>query len=316
MSMLLDAALTLRQSGYAVHWLRPHSKAPILRDWAQAPIASPDDLRGTYRPGYNVGVRCGHWSQPRDGYGLVVLDLDIRDPQYLDAAADAVESLVPEGLEVPVVLSGRGMGSRHLWFACPRDALPAKANVTLAEGPAPADKTWRLEILSTGKHLVVPPSVHPETGSRYQWAWPALMPFTPPVVPAAVLQAVETARAAKAAPHLPAPARLAAPRRGGHDSIAAAFCAAVPWVDILEPHGWQFVRQQGDRGQWVRPGKPPRAGISATTTGAVFYCFSTSTIFEPDRGYSKFQLYALLEHGGDPRRAATHLAALRRGRAA
>jgi putative DNA primase/helicase len=35
--------------------------------------------------------------------------------------------------------------------------------------------------------------------------------------------------------------------------------------------------------------------------------FSTSTVFESERGYSKFSAFALLEHGGDFKAAAEAL---------
>src|SRR5262249_46810530 len=39
-----------------------------------------------------------------------------------------------------------------------------KAATTVAEGQG-----WKLELFSTGKNLVVPPSVHPDTGKAYRW---------------------------------------------------------------------------------------------------------------------------------------------------
>jgi putative DNA primase/helicase len=47
---------------------------------------------------------------------------------------------------------------------CPLEKLPSKAATTVAHGAG-----WKLEMLSTGKNLVVPPSVHPETKKRYAW---------------------------------------------------------------------------------------------------------------------------------------------------
>src|SRR5688572_12383124 len=76
---MLDAALSLQAAGYAVLWVRRGGKAPIAREWQEAPIADEATLRRSYRRGYNLGVRCGHWSQPAPGHGLVILDLDIKD---------------------------------------------------------------------------------------------------------------------------------------------------------------------------------------------------------------------------------------------
>ena len=128
---ILGAAIMLAQRGYAPHWVRPRSKAPVAEGWSTTPVATVTDLRQTYRPGYNVGVRCGHWSQPLPGHGLVILDVDIRRTEAAATALTAVETLLGEAPAVPTGLSGSGNGSQHLWFACPLDRLPPKAAITL-----------------------------------------------------------------------------------------------------------------------------------------------------------------------------------------
>ena len=75
----------------------------------------------------------------------------------------------------------------------------------------------------------------------------------------------------------------------------------VTWEELLPFYGWEAVRSVGEEIQWRRPGKEGR-GISATTnyqSTDLFYVFSTSTCFEPQRGYTKFGVYTLLEHGGN-----------------
>jgi hypothetical protein len=87
------------------------------------------------------------------------------------------------------------------------------------------------------------------------------------------------------------------------------FNARANWREILEPHGWNLIYQRGEVGYWRRPGK--NLGISATTNyegSDLLYVFSSSTSFEPERGYSKFSAYALLEHGGNYVAAAKDLA--------
>jgi Bifunctional DNA primase/polymerase, N-terminal len=70
-------AIVLTSRGYAVHWLRQHSKMPVAEGWSTAPIADIQALHRTYRRGYNVGVRCGSYSRPAPGMGLVILDTDV-----------------------------------------------------------------------------------------------------------------------------------------------------------------------------------------------------------------------------------------------
>lgn len=72
------------------------------------------------------------------------------------------------------------------------------------------------------------------------------------------------------------------------------------WHEILEPYGWTWVKRIGDEDFWRRPGK--EMGISATTNyegGDYLYVFSTSTIFEPCVGISKFAALTFLEYAGD-----------------
>jgi hypothetical protein len=78
----------------------------------------------------------------------------------------------------------------------------------------------------------------------------------------------------------------------------------------LLPLGWTKVFSKGQTTAWCRPGKSE--GISATTNyegSDLLFVFSTSTIFEAERGYSKFAVYTLIEHGGDFHKAASALAA-------
>ncbi|MCC7034018.1 MAG: AAA family ATPase [Acidobacteria bacterium] len=80
------------------------------------------------------------------------------------------------------------------------------------------------------------------------------------------------------------------------------------WPEILEPAGWTRVYARGEVIFWRRPGK--RDGLSATTNyggSDLFYPFSSSTEFEPDRSYSKFGVFAVLHHGGDFAAAARAL---------
>jgi hypothetical protein len=87
------------------------------------------------------------------------------------------------------------------------------------------------------------------------------------------------------------------------------FNERATWPDILEPRGWTWVKCIGMEDFWRRPGKEG-PGVSATTNYAgsdLLYVFSTSTIFEAGRGYSKFAAYTLLEHHGDFSAAARAL---------
>ncbi len=75
--------------------------------------------------------------------------------------------------------------------------------------------------------------------------------------------------------------------------------------DVLRRHGWTLARG-GENEYWRRPGRTE--GWSATLRDGVLYVFSSNAApFEPDRAYSPFTVYALLEHDGDFTAAAAAL---------
>lgn len=83
------------------------------------------------------------------------------------------------------------------------------------------------------------------------------------------------------------------------------------WSELLPRHGWELVYRRGDTEYWRRPGKAQ--GISATINAPGIganrlYVFSSSTPFDPNRSYSLFQAFTVLEHNGDWTAAAKSLA--------
>lgn len=91
------------------------------------------------------------------------------------------------------------------------------------------------------------------------------------------------------------------------------FARHASWDEILEPHGYQFDRSQGEEAYWVRPGKNRRDGHSCTTNyqgSDLLYVFSTEMDgFEANTTYTKFATWAILNHGGDMKAASKVLRA-------
>ncbi len=95
------------------------------------------------------------------------------------------------------------------------------------------------------------------------------------------------------------------PAPASDDRPGTRFNRAVQWSKILPRHGWVHVETKGDEERWRRPGKD--TGTSAT----IGFCQSLDGIsrlkvfssnaspFEAGETYSKFEAFALLEHGGD-----------------
>jgi hypothetical protein len=97
------------------------------------------------------------------------------------------------------------------------------------------------------------------------------------------------------------------PQPGG--STFDTYRQRATWRSILEPAGWTWSHQDADRDYWVRPGKNPNDGHSATTyEDGPFYNFSSNAPIPTYIGLSKGQVYAHLYHQGDMSAAARDLA--------
>jgi hypothetical protein len=80
-----------------------------------------------------------------------------------------------------------------------------------------------------------------------------------------------------------------------------AFEEQVDWSDILEPAGWTLSHQTGRERFWVRPGKNPRDGHSATTGLDVardrLYVFSTEVSgFQAGECYTKAWAWSIIHN--------------------
>jgi replicative DNA helicase len=71
-------------------------------------------------------------------------------------------------------------------------------------------------------------------------------------------------------------------------------------VGLLESKGWRVVNQRGERINLLRPGSTDSKTSGNYHTGLrVLRVFSSSTEFNPDKGYSPSQVFSLLECNGD-----------------
>lgn len=177
---VLDTALKHQEHGLAVHWNRAASKAPVAAVWNDAPISTSKELMESHQSSFNVGFRAGKFSIVR-GHFVGVLDVDIKHPDF-EAEANAAANQLMEGKFDPTVVSGSCVG-RHQYLLVVPGSIPDKAATTLRQsdvsvkdgkvvpkGTPGSKPAWTVEFLYTGKNVVMPPSIHPDTGNQYCWA--------------------------------------------------------------------------------------------------------------------------------------------------
>lgn len=78
-------------------------------------------------------------------------------------------------------------------------------------------------------------------------------------------------------------------------------------VELLERNGWKKVKNGGTRIYFLRPGGTSEHSGSYNTEMGLFSVFSTNTPFQVQKGYKPCAVYAILEHGGNYKKAALAL---------
>ncbi len=192
---MLKEVKRLHALGYAVHLLHPRSKKPIENKWTSGKRKTLEELKNNYKHGMNIGVRLGKASEIGNGY-LAVIDCDMKtkEPEHRKEFEATLASIFPD-LEAgaPVVASGRGGGSRHIYVVTPEPVKPqrlaqSKKMVKVLMPSVKPSKTdserlstkeieaglrmraaWEISLMGEGQQVVLPPSVHPDSGKNYVW---------------------------------------------------------------------------------------------------------------------------------------------------
>jgi Bifunctional DNA primase/polymerase, N-terminal/AAA domain len=276
-----EAALRYAGNGWRVVPVLPGSKRPALTRWTEAATADAEKVRRWWteeHPDAGVGIVTG------PGSGLWVLDVD--DPDSLAELEERHERL-------PATLTSiTGSGGYHLFFRWPAGA-EVRNDAGRRLGPG-------LDVRGEGGFVVAPPTLHPN-GAEY--AWDLGEPEEPADAPAWLLELVTRE---EARPERPARLELARSDRPGD-----RWAAATTWSEILTADGWTHHHTDRDgEGHWVRPGKDPRDGTSATTNyggSDVLKVFTSN----PPPGLTEGETYTKLGYLAATRWSGDHSAAAR-----
>lgn len=186
----------LHEKGFTLVWIKENSKAPVNKGWTKAPRQDFDSFKAQYRKGYNVGVRLGNISYLKNGV-LAVLDLDVKGtkPEHQAEARAKLFELFPQAKIAPCVLSGRGNGSAHIYVTLTESVSGNERKAQSSEivkvkmpSVSPSQKelttltkseiaqslrlrpAWEISLMCEGRQVVLPGSVHPDSGRCYAWA--------------------------------------------------------------------------------------------------------------------------------------------------
>jgi hypothetical protein len=288
------------------------SKRPIGETWQQwqKRRTSIEQIRAWYSARFRyegLGAVCGKVSN-----NLELFEFDERwvyDEYKLTAAELGLGALI-ERIEDGYLEESPG-GGIHWLMRCDEIA----GNTVLAQRPKrPEEKRhpkddWQVlvETRGEGGYAVLAPSggnVHP-SGRPYVRLRGSFA--TIPVLTVEERQALwDLARTFDQTPDAIPVEPKSAGRAGG--SLIDDVNVGMTWSEILESHGWARVHTRGSVTYWRRPGKDRAwSAISGYDDRDLFCNYSTSTGLATKKGYSKFGLYAELNHRGDFKAAAAEL---------
>lgn len=168
-------AVEYATNGLSIHLLKPLEKRPVENGWSTAPFLKPEDMFEEFKSvqDANIGVRLGEATKIGSRY-LYVLDLDIsaEDPTSIKEAYDKLKSIYKDYDKLPIVKSA-SKNSRHFYFLS-KILLKTKklghsaGKVTVqVNGQDKVKNAWEIDLCSTGKQVVIPPSVF--NGNTYKW---------------------------------------------------------------------------------------------------------------------------------------------------
>jgi hypothetical protein len=93
-----------------------------------------------------------------------------------------------------------------------------------------------------------------------------------------------------------------------HKSPFADYNERGDTVALLQKHGWQIVKEKGGKVMMLRPGETTSKSSGDYSKDLnLFTVFTTSTIFEPLKGYRPSAVYTMLEHNGNWKEAGRAL---------
>lgn len=172
---IITKAIEYANNGLSIHLLKPLEKRPINNGWSKAPFMSVEDLEKEFKhtPDANIGIRLGECTKFGTRY-LYVLDLDIssNEPTQIKEAYKKLGEIYKDYDKLPMVKSA-SPNSRHFYFLSKillksKKLAHSSGKVTVKiNGEDKVKNCWEIDICSTGKQVVIPPSVF--NGNTYKW---------------------------------------------------------------------------------------------------------------------------------------------------
>ena len=300
MSNIKTKALDYIEAGLSVIPTKEDKTPAIAWKKYQTEIIKTEEIDSLFNsPG--LGIICGAISS-----NLEVIDIDVKHDttgSLWDELRGLIEDNLPEVYNSLVIAQTKS-GGYHIYYRCSEIA----GNLKLA---VKENKEVLVETRGEGGYIIAPPS----PGYKYIQGEPTNIP-TITTEEREILFSIS-----KSFNQLPEPIAIKAPTANYNSSLSSL----SPFIDynqrgdiigLLESHGWRVVNQRGENINLLRPGNTDsKSSGGFHITKKVLNIFSSSTLFEPGKGYNPSSVFAHLECNGDTKEAYKKLLSLGYGEA-
>ena len=262
-------------------------KLPALPSWKpyQSKRIAEDEVEALFS-GANVkglAIICGAISG-----GLEVIDVDTKHDttgSLWDELRGLIEDNLPE-LYSRLVIAQTKSGGYHIYYRCSSIAGNLKLSTKL-------NREVLIETRGEGGYVVAPPT----PGYTYIQGEPGNIPTITPE-DREILFSI--AKSFNELEEIKPKVTTSTTYNSTGLSPFEDYNQRGDIVALLESKGWKVVTQRGQRINLLRPGSTDSKTSGNYHTGLrVLRVFSSSTEFNPDKGYSPAQVFSLLECNGD-----------------
>ncbi|OED40780.1 hypothetical protein AB832_03570 [Flavobacteriaceae bacterium (ex Bugula neritina AB1)] len=238
------------------------------------------------------------------GNGIEVIDIDTKyflEHHRIEDVWDLILSAVGEEKYMNLLITQTQSGGYHVIYKTDVSAGNQKlaSRYTIEEERKNEHDLVRvlLETRGEGGYIIIPPSKGYTFDSSLDFSRiPTLSDHQRNALIAACMTFDETEESFTQN-KAPTPVKIS----GSGKSTIEAFNESHTPLELLEESGWERAHTRGGNIHLVRPGKTVRQGIGAGYSEKLnlVRIFTSSTQFEPEKSYNAFQVYSVLNHGGD-----------------
>ena len=272
------------------------NKIPAIATWKpyQSQRLTEEEVETVFNGSNVIGlaVICGEISG-----GLEVIDVDTKHDttgSLWEELRGLIESNLPE-LYKSLVIAQTISGGYHIYYRCSSIAGNLKLSTKV-------NREVLIETRGEGGYVIAPPT----SGYKYIQGEPSNIPT---ISPAERDRLFNISRSFNELDEVKP--KVTTPTTTYNSTGLSPFEDYNERGDIvalLESRGWKVVNQQGQKINLLRPGSTDSKSSGNYHTGLkVLRVFSSSTEFNPDKGYSPAQVFSLLECNEDNKLAYKRL---------